>query len=620
MEADKILRLLNTTSSLEEYIRKDPDYFTYSDSEKKEIKEVFSRRGSKTTRASSSDDTLNLFSGLSRLLSTQKQQYLGYEEKEMSRITDLIGILENPGRIKESIFSQFEIQLQQEASLHTKINEEIGMHGSLSRDFRGELIDAYPHVLRLGYGMEQLGEFAATMMKESGRFNIINQDTIKNVAAVSRAFVGDIRLMGQYLHRFTEIGIGASDAAESIEKAGTSSLQLGLNSKKTTEMLMSNIGKLNEFGFKNGIEGLNRMVQKSIEFRTNLDDTFRIAEKVWSPEGAIEMSANLQVIGGAIGSFNDPLRMMYLAVNDVEQLQEALIGSASSLATYNEEQGKFEVSGINLRRAKDMAKELGMSLQDLSKMSIASAERMSASSYLMSRGLNLSDEEKEFITNMSQMKDGEMVIELPQKVMENLKIKDPVLKIKELTEPQITELTAYRKEFVDKYKTSEDIARGQLNVLENINRDVSFIMASIRTESSSIIRTFLESINYDQKEITGVIDRFTTAFVKGQVTNRASDIIKWTKQDLEFFNTFSTKNINEKMGGSPPVNNSLPTDTRNPQQSSNKTINTTAQVNVTIAPDSNMFVESVGRAISGNKDLWREALYEDIRSYTQLGF
>ena len=47
-----------------------------------------------------------------------------------------------------------------------------------------------------------------------------------------------------------------------------------------------------------------------------------------------------------------------MATNNVEGLQDAIIGVAGSMATYNTEQGRFEITGINLRRAKDLANEL----------------------------------------------------------------------------------------------------------------------------------------------------------------------------------------------------------------------------------------------------------------------
>ena len=118
------------------------------------------------------------------------------------------------------------------------------------------------------------------------------------------------------------------------------------------------------------------MVRRSTEIRMSLSETFKVADKVFSPEGALELSAELGVLGAAFGDFNDPLKLMYMATNNVEGLQDALIGAAGGLATYNNEQKKFEVTGANLRRAKEMAAQLGMTTGDLNKTAIAAQERM----------------------------------------------------------------------------------------------------------------------------------------------------------------------------------------------------------------------------------------------------
>ena len=153
------------------------------------------------------------------------------------------------------------------------------------------------------------------------------------------------------------------------------------------------------------------MVQKSIEFRMSLQEVYKVAEKVMNPEGAVEFAAKMQMLGGAIGDFNDPLKLMYMSTNNVEGLQDALLKAAGNLATYNSEQGRFEINSLNIRRAHDMAKELGMDYNELTKSAIAFQERASAKSAFV--GIQgVSEEQKEFITNLARMKDGKMVVDL----------------------------------------------------------------------------------------------------------------------------------------------------------------------------------------------------------------
>ena len=50
------------------------------------------------------------------------------------------------------------------------------------------------------------------VMEESGRFNLISQKTIESTYATARAFIGDLKGMGQAISEFEKIGIGASSA------------------------------------------------------------------------------------------------------------------------------------------------------------------------------------------------------------------------------------------------------------------------------------------------------------------------------------------------------------------------------------------------------------------------
>jgi hypothetical protein len=313
--------------------------------------------------------------------------------------------------------------------------------------------------------MENLGELVTGLGEKSGRFNLLSQKTMENSLVTTRAFGSSLRDMSETMSEFEKVGFGAADTLLKIDTAGRSSISLGLNAKKTTEMLKTDIGKLNEYGFSNGVQGLNRMIQKSLEFRTNMNDVFKIADKVMSPDSAIELTANLQVLGGAIGDFNDPLKLMYMATNNVEGLQDALIGAAGGLATYNKEQGKFEVTGANLRRAKEMADKLGMSTGDLNKTAIAAQERILANNVLLAKGFDMNSKDREFLTNMSQMKDGKMSITIPESLSDKFG-KQTEVTLDSLTQAQIDVLKENRKAFEN--MSPEQIAKEQFSTVKQI--------------------------------------------------------------------------------------------------------------------------------------------------------
>lgn len=431
-------------------------------------------------------------SGLNAAYTSGLVQTQGYKPEEMFAITDALELMQKEGLSFKLLMGSIQVlakqvteQFYMESELRRKINEETGLTGELSEHVRDEIWDAYPGVLNLGYGIEQLSNYYSELIENTGKFTMLNSEALQRSAEISRAFVGDLDQMGEVIAEFERVGIGATTALEAIEDAGVQTLALGLRSKKVIEEVGDNIERLNQYGFEDGIQGLADMSRKATEFRMNLEDTFTIAEKVINPDSAVELSANLQVIGGAIGEFADPLKLMYMATNNVEGLQDALIGAADGLATYNSEQGKFEVSGANLRRARDMAEALGISLGDLTRTAVAAQERARAASDLLSTGLQMSDEDREFLTNLGTMKDGKMTIQIPESIAD--KINSPTeIALSEMTMGLKEELIKNRKDFED--MDSRDIAEEQVTLLTRIERNIGSMAAMARIEAANMIK------------------------------------------------------------------------------------------------------------------------------------
>jgi hypothetical protein len=380
-------------------------------------------------------------------------------------------------------------QLKLESDLHTQINEGMGMTGKLSEAFRDSLIDTLPQAAMLGYDIQNISDAITSISEKTGKFNLIATNTLEQGFDTARAFGMTLPQLTDAFGEFEKIGYGAADSILKINQAGMQSASLGLNSKKTTQDLKTNIEKLNEFGFKNGVEGLNKMVQKSAEFRMNMAETFKVAEKVMNPESAIELTANMQMLGGAIGDLNDPLKLMYMATNNVEGLQDALQGAASTLATYNTEQQRFEITGANLRRAQEMAKTLGVDYKEFTKGAIAAQERMLANDTLLSKGFNMDDKDREFLTNLSSMKDGEMQIVIPKSLQESLgkDLGANELKLSELSSAQVDILKTYQKDL--ETKTPAEMAQ-----------DMFSETAKIRNATEATARAFT---TYGKKQMFG---------------------------------------------------------------------------------------------------------------------
>ena len=383
--------------------------------------------------------------------------------------------------------------LTKEVELRNKLNSQIGIAGELSRGYRDNIIGASDAAAGMGYSMDDVMETAISATEATGRFYTLSEKVMEDMSVTSRAFIGDMRDMGPILKQFGDIGVGAEKTLQNINEAGKSALTLGLNTRTTTAELQKNIGKINEYGFQNGVQGLASMVRKATEFRMSMESAFTVADKVLSPEGAIDLAANLQVLGGAVGSLGDPFQMMYMATNNVEGLQDALIGAASSLATYNTEQGRFEITGVNLRRAKQMASDLGISYQELSKGAIAAAERSSAAADLMTAGLKVDDKQQEFITNLARMgSGGKMIIDVPPSLAKKLGV-DQQLALDSLDQTTADAILENQKAF-EKMDT-KDIALEQFTETQKMALNVSEIAQMLKVQFAETYRGYGSKID-----------------------------------------------------------------------------------------------------------------------------
>jgi hypothetical protein len=400
-------------------------------------------------------------------------------------------ILDIPGAAMDAVVDQ----LKQESVLLSDVNTKIGISGDLSQGLRDSMVGAQAAARKYGFELANIGEFYTSLATQSGKFSLINKETIDQAAPVAAALGMTLSELADSIGEYEKVGLGAKETTKAIGNAATRAVSLGLNARKIADEMKGSIGKLNEYGFKNGVEGLERMTQKSIEFKLSMDKVASVAEKVINPDGAVEMAARLQVLGGAIGDFGDPIKMMYDSTNNMEGLQDSIIGAAKGLATYNQAQGKFEITGINLRRGREMADALGMTMEELGRTAVAAQERVAASTALMSTGLKIEDKEKEFLTNLSRMQDGEMKIIVPESIAEKLGVPTAIA-LDKLDQKTADALLKNQKEF-EKMSPAQ-MADKQLTSTQQMARDIEVMASWAKIQAAHFLKGGAEAALGDE--------------------------------------------------------------------------------------------------------------------------
>ena len=115
---------------------------------------------------------------------------------------------------------------------------------------------------------------------------------------------------------------------------------------------------LNKYDFKNGAKGLAKMAETANKLGIEMKTIEPMADKAFDIEGAVEMSAQLQVLGGSLSSLADPFKLMYKARNDVEGLTQDFADAAKSSMHFGK--NGIEMNTYGMSRLREAAKATGV--------------------------------------------------------------------------------------------------------------------------------------------------------------------------------------------------------------------------------------------------------------------
>jgi len=235
---------------------------------------------------------------------------------------------------------------------------------------------------------------------------VVNMQAIANNAGITGAELAPI------VEGFRSIGVGTDKAIENISDMSEQARNYGVNVGEFMKGVASNIKMMSSYNFKDGVDGFSKMVMKAQALRIDVGKTFTMAEGLLEPEKAIEMAANFQMLGGAVGDLGDPFKLLHMAQTDVEGLQDAVLGMAESAVSFNEKTGEFDISTTEMYRLKEAAGAVGMSYTEMTDMAMKAAERTKKLDML--GGLSeIDDDKKELLASMGNIKGGEIEVQIP---------------------------------------------------------------------------------------------------------------------------------------------------------------------------------------------------------------
>jgi hypothetical protein len=401
--------------------------------------------------------------------------------------------------------------LEDSYNIQVNINKSFGQGQERLTELMGSVSDAIPRVTRLG---GQIADVEKTMIgiSQASRRNVIaNTEDVTKLFAASEILGESVQ---EIADNFLDVGVGISQIPEELEKSINYIQSIGGNTEQVMKDVTSNMEKMNRFQFEGGVAGLTKMAAQASMLRFDMQETFNLAERVLSPESAIEVASAFQRLGVSAGNLVDPFQLMNMSINDPSGLQNSLAEVAKQFSYFDEETKTFKINPQGVLTLREMEEQAGLSRGSLSKMALAAAELDKRLSDVDAAGLTFaSEEDKQYLANIATLQDGSYKVTLEDGTKKELA---------ELTQPEFDKLIEEQKTGP---KTLEEITKAQLSIDEDL-------LANVR----SIADTIKQGVTSPRQIRQGIA---ATQRVVKTVTGEVSDSLK-----VEDFRQFSGDIIN----------------------------------------------------------------------------
>lgn len=332
-------------------------------------------------------------------------------------------------------------------------------------EFQRAVTDALPGVRSLGGDIKNVGAIIQEVGVAARRNVVANEEEIKSLFAASKI----LGISAQELtSSFLDVGVGIEEMSEKLNDSIDYVRGIGGNARQVMQDVQKNMDQMNRYQFEGGVVGLTKMAAQASMLRFNMSDTFAMAEKVLSPEGAIEVASAFQRLGVAAGNLVDPFSLMNASINDPGALQDSLAEVSKQYTYFDEKSRTYKMNPQGVLILREMEQAAGLSAGSLTKMGLAAAELDDRLSAVNDAGLSIvNEEDKQYLANIAKMEGGSYKVTIDDGTKKELS---------ELTQPEFEKLIEQQKTGP---KTMEELQRAQLSVDEIMKNDIAAIKYAV---------------------------------------------------------------------------------------------------------------------------------------------
>lgn len=419
------------------------------------------------------------------------------------------------------------------------LSKQFGGGREMAQAIRDNFAGAATEVQQLGGNFEDVLAIQNAVNAATNTQTILNKDAYASLFATSRLIGGTTegtsKVVGDIMKSFTEAGYGLYDVSNQMNSIINTARQLGVTTTALYGQLQKNMDNVNIYNFDNGVQGVAKMAAHAAMLRIDMSKTFEFAEKVFSPEGAIEAASAFQRLGVQVTELLDPYSLMDMARNRPEDLQKAILEVSQEFTYFDEKNKKISILPGAQERLRELGKELGYNAQEFSKL-IINQSTFDMKMREMRFASFMTEEDKTLVANLAQMGEGGQYKIDVGGVQKN---------VAELKPEDLDVLKREPKETVDLQRESNGALLNIVNDTAAMKNSLS-IQAAASKEVNQLVKGIYEQQNlfneYLGKNVIG-LNRRTTGEKRGLYD------ISGTKDRVDSFITYLNSSIQDLANG-----------------------------------------------------------------------
>jgi len=392
--------------------------------------------------------------------------------KTQQKINNALSVMKlNYDAIGKGVTSIYKY-LQDSDKIIRQTTLQLGLSGQKADMMRSSFEDSAGFAARLGANIGDIQTVITTFADETGRAKILTSEMLKDFIMIGKGTGLGVEEAAKLGGQLELMGLNARASMEYVQGIVINSEKMGVNTSQVLKNISSNFKTLQKFTFQAGAAGIAKMAEYSAKFKVDMSQALDSAQTARSLEGAINLMANLQVMGGEFAKA-DPFEMLYLSRNAPEEYAKKINEMTKGIANFRKTaSGVFEtfISPMDMDRLETVSKTLGIDKTQLVEQSKRMAEIQRMRQQMIASPLSKS--QKEIVEGLAQFdsRTGQFFVKIGDSVKDISKIGANEIKVIQQQSKTLEQRAMAAQTFDEAFKaTINELKAGLLPFLKGIN-------------------------------------------------------------------------------------------------------------------------------------------------------